>query len=147
MIKLTTPNEPGFYMPYIREPDGSLELVPDVQFILDRYPDHVVKNLKGDIVKGDFSKEHFRPKSFADYFLYVYEHAFVADITKSVAVMTFMADTPQPCGVCGTPTSEFYPEPFQKNSKTEDAIIYAVCEDCWDDTHLAHVVLRDENES
>lgn len=144
MLKLTTPNEPGFYMPFVREPDGSLEILPDVREFLSKHPHHVVRNLKGDIVKLDLTQETFEPKSFADYFLYVFEHAFVRDPEKSIMVFNFLPDTPFPCSVCGEETHEYYPEPLQSKDAKEDVIIYAICEECWEDTHIAHIVGHDE---
>lgn len=126
-------------MPFIRNEDGSLEMTPDVDAVLRKYPHNVIRNLKGEIVRSNLN-ENFEPKSFADYHLYVFEHAFIGDIEQSVMVLSFMPEEPSPCGVCGMPTTEIYPEPLQDYKPKEEVIIYAICEECWEDTHLAHLI-------
>ena len=109
------------------------EPISNIKEFLEQFPHYVIRNLKGKLINFDVDKPYV-PKSFADYFLYAYEHAFETDTDAAILVINFVPKDEQPCGVCGKPTKDLCPEPLPKTSEQE--AVYAVCDDCWEDTHL-----------
>lgn len=137
-----TKYEKGVYVCYLRSKEGHpiKQVSPDVFLKLEN---PVIRNIKGEYVKFPSDPGEFKPRCFADYYLYVFEHAFDTDIDNAIMTISYELLNSVSCTVCDAPTWNYYLEP-DFHDKNDDVILYAICDNCFEKTHIAKAIKEDE---